>query len=200
MRPRTILKDKDFLVLAKPSGWTVYPESADVPSLTPWAQEELGIEVFPVHRLDRATEGLILFARSKEMASRFQMLFKKKSLKKLYLAICKGKLERKVIERSPIRHKKETKSAETRINPLDWTRNLTLVECEPVTGRYHQIRTHLFRLGHPILGDDEKIFLSAIKLDFTHPRTGKTVSVSNKESSLVYKKWSRIKRFGVRVI
>ncbi len=194
IKPRLILKDKDFLVLSKPSGWTVYPESSEIQSLTPWAKEEFGFEIFPVHRLDRVTEGLILFARTKEIASRFQMLFKRRALKKLYLAICKGKIEKKIIERTPIRHKKETKSAETRISPIDWSKDLTLVECEPVTGRYHQIRTHLSRLGCPILGDDEKIFLSAIKLEFTHPKTGKLVSVSNKESSVVYKKWLRIKR------
>lgn len=194
MQPRVIRKDTDFLVLVKPSGWTVYPENSNIPSLTSWAKEELGIELFPVHRLDRATEGLILFARSKGMASRFQMLFKKKTLKKLYLAICKGRLDRKIIERSPIRHKKETRSAETRITPTDWGKELTLVECELITGRYHQIRTHLSRLGCPILSENEKIFLSAIKLEFTHPRTGKLVSISNKDGSLVYKKWLRIKR------
>lgn len=121
----------------------------------------------PVHRLDRPTSGLVMFARSAEAHAKLHALFLERLVTKSYYALIRGWLPEPtvtVVKPLPTSHSPEPKPARTRIEAIERiecevvmtrypTTRLTLVRCTPETGRYHQIRLHLKHLRHPILGD-----------------------------------------------
>ncbi len=155
-----------------------------------------GITAFPVHRLDRKTSGLILFAKKKEYVSSFQALFEEKK----YLALVRGHLAESGIINSPVKNDRGNyKDAETHftclkhielkipVQPYDTSR-YSLVEFTPKTGRMHQLRIHANKIAHPIIGDPKyrnrhhnhmfiekfginNLFLHAKSLEFNHPLT-----------------------------
>ncbi len=103
-----------------------------------------------VHRLDKETSGVLILAKSLEAKKRMVALFKEKAVKKSYLAIVDG-IPKKEVGKvdSPI----ENQEAVTHWKLLKKGKNASLLLCEPITGRTHQIRIHLAQIGHPILGD-----------------------------------------------
>ena len=130
-----------------------------------WAGESGVLQ--PVHRLDRPTSGLVVFARSAEAHGKLHALFMDRLVAKSYYALIRGWLPEPVMtvdKPLPTSHSPEPKAACTRIEELERiesdfamtrypTTRLSLVRCTPETGRYHQIRLHLKHLRHPILGD-----------------------------------------------
>ena len=119
-----------------------------------------------VHRIDKNTSGILLLAKTKEVAQNITMLFKENKIKKKYLAIVEGKLT-KIIGKItlPVTKKKiagmekmvidpySKEKAETSYKVIDYKKGLSLLEVYPKTGRKHQIRVHLQSINHPILGD-----------------------------------------------
>lgn len=133
-----------------------------------------------VHRIDRETSGVLLFAKTLEAAQRLGRQFEDRLVSKAYLAVVWGEVtgEREINSplgfdpRSRIRKAvhvvPDGRPSKTVIRPLSHGDGVTLVEALPLTGRIHQIRAHLKSVGHPILGDkmygrDEEIFLKFIE-------------------------------------
>jgi RluA family pseudouridine synthase len=133
-----------------------------------------------VHRLDRETSGVLVFARSPEMARRLAEQFQSREVRKSYLAVVWGDLDRERLVDLPLGRNPASRvrkavgvvpggrPSQTRLRPLFRAGEVTLVEAIPLTGRLHQIRVHLREIGHPILGDklygrDEGLFLKFIR-------------------------------------
>lgn len=130
-----------------------------------------------VHRLDRETSGLMVFARSKEAEEGLIQQFRNHENERVYLAIVVGHIEAQKIEshlvvdrgdgrRGSTTLKNVGKHAVTHVRPLEQAAGYTLIECQLETGRTHQIRIHLSEAGHPICGD---------KL-YNHPLGGKIIA------------------------
>lgn len=136
-------------------------------------RDQLGRPVWPVHRLDRGTSGVLLFALSPEVASRLGAMFEQGRMHKRYLALVRGwPGEDAGLVDHPLARDPEKPSAgqpllqaQTRwrvLRRLEWpfatdprfaTTRVALLEAEPLQGRRHQIRRHLKHIAHPILGD-----------------------------------------------
>tara|TARA_X000000950_G_scaffold259673_1_gene328273 strand:- start:183 stop:1148 length:966 start_codon:yes stop_codon:yes gene_type:complete len=121
-----------------------------------------------VHRIDKNTSGILLLAKSKQVAQDITMLFKENKIKKKYLTIVVGKLKKSTGKITlPLTKKKiagmekmvvdynSKEKAETKYNVIDYKKGLSLLEVYPKTGRKHQIRVHLQSINHPILGDNK---------------------------------------------
>jgi 23S rRNA pseudouridine1911/1915/1917 synthase len=118
-----------------------------------------------VHRLDRATSGLIVIAKAPRALTVLSRHFRRRLVEKRYLAWVRGNVEeeagsisapigRDADQRPRWRVMESGKSAETRFKVLERMRRATLLELEPVTGRTNQLRIHCAHIGHPIVGDD----------------------------------------------
>ncbi|MDQ3073098.1 MAG: RNA pseudouridine synthase [Bacteroidota bacterium] len=146
-----------------------------------------------VHRIDRPVTGLVLFARTDKAASRLSAMFRDHKLEKTYLAIIENKpprendslvhyLSRNAKENRSYafdREKPDTKRAELSYNLVRESGRIYMLEVNPLTGRHHQIRAQLARMGCPIMGDvkygassvmeDRSIGLLARRLSLMHP-------------------------------
>lgn len=189
-----IFQDKAVIVVYKPAGIPVLPDGwdKDSPYLVKMLEVEFG-KIFVIHRLDKITSGVMVFARDAESHRALNIQFENHEVEKVYHAIVEGnpKWEEK-IAKHPLRvnvgHKHRTvvddrngKLSETRFRILRRYQSSTLVEAMPKTGRTHQVRAHASALGHPLLGDvlygarESKIIarpaLHALTLTIAHPIT-----------------------------
>ena len=162
--------DEHLVALDKPAGLLVHRTSLDAQEQVFALQllrDQLGRPVWPVHRLDKGTSGLLLFALSAEMASRLGMVFEQGLTRKRYMALVRGhwptgqkqvnapllksnlRSGERMVEVNP-----EGKEALTMFKVLRRFGDFaTLVEARPITGRTHQIRVHALHAGHCIAGD-----------------------------------------------
>lgn len=155
--------------------------------------------VWLVHRLDAGTSGVLVMARSSQAARLLGDSFREAVVRKRYLALCQGVLERAQVVDAPLARQRGTKhgvdaagkAARTAVEPLVKGAQATLVLARPTTGRTHQIRVHMQHLGHPLLGDrlyggpgftSEKppraigrAMLHAQRLVLPHPKKGETL-------------------------
>jgi 23S rRNA pseudouridine1911/1915/1917 synthase len=163
---KPIFETSHFAIFNKPSGVAIHPKKlANTKSLLDDVRSLWGNEANLVHRLDKETSGLVIASKNKFAESILKRAFQEKEIKKHYLALVKGKLTKQLTIKKPIAINKDEnikvkviihpqgKEAITIINPIKHFKNYTLVECIPLTGRQHQIRVHLFSIGHPIVGD-----------------------------------------------
>ena len=142
-----------------------------------------------VHRLDKATHGPVLFAKTTGAASGLGDAFEKRKISKEYMAVIEGT---PFIDSANILMEINGKEAHSEIEIVGSTSwpvfgSATLVKVSPKTGRTHQIRRHLACMGHPILGDqlysgDKKytgqgLFLACTKLSFAHPTTKENIEI-----------------------
>jgi tRNA pseudouridine32 synthase/23S rRNA pseudouridine746 synthase len=180
--PAIIECNPHFCVLDKPSGWTVQ-ESDDSWGLLRWARAQLGGEVFPVHRLDKPTTGLVLMARNAAANRALSMQFQQRLIRKQYLAISDQKPSKKqgsVIGDMVRSRRGQWKLARSREHPAITrftsvslaasVRGYTLL---PQTGKTHQLRVAMKSLSSPIIGDKryggseaERLYLHAHRLAF----------------------------------
>ncbi len=170
-----IFEDEYFFAIDKPAGFFVHPPEASAYP-TPREkiclyvlQEKLKKNVYPVHRLDAPTSGIVLFAHSKDATRSLSRLFADRDIEKTYWAIARGYTEDEGVIRLPLEVKgfREPMESETRyktlarvelpfaVGPKYPTARYSYVEVKPTTGRWHQIRRHFDRIAHPLLGDIE---------------------------------------------
>ncbi len=167
-RLEIIYQDQYLVAINKPNGLLVHrsPIAADASEFAlQMLRDQIGQHVFPIHRLDRKTSGVLLFALDKETTKLVQDEFLQNRVLKNYLAIVRGFFPEKIEVDYPLtndRNKKQeavthfynNKHTEVKIpfgkHP---TSRYSLIEAFPKTGRQHQIRKHLNHLRHPIIGD-----------------------------------------------
>lgn len=190
--------DNALVVVNKPSGLLVHRGWArdEVVAMT-WVRDTLERWVYPVHRLDRATSGALLFALDKETARGLQEQFAAQRVDKRYLALVRGipPAEGEIDHPVPRQPKdKERVPARTTFKRLATFERYALMEARPHTGRVHQIRRHFKHLSHPLIGDvrygkgdQNRLFrqrfglhrlaLHALELGFEHPGSGEPLRV-----------------------
>lgn len=200
--------DEWLVVVHKPAGALVHKSAMErhAPLVMLQAlRNQLGRHVYPVHRLDRPTSGALLFALDRETAAVLGSAFRDHRIHKRYLAVVRGVgpadacLDWPLREEDGRRPKAEMPAmpAATRVQRLASvelpvrvdrypTSRYSLMEAIPLTGRRHQIRRHLSRCGHPIIGDakhgkgvhnrffrdrllTDRLLLAAVALAFYHP-------------------------------
>ena len=195
-----LLDDGDLLIIGKPAGLLT------VPGKGPDKQDSLQtrlLAAFPdtrlIHRLDRDTSGLLVFARSAEVQRKLNKQFAHREVSKQYVALVYGyPAEMQGEVNAPLRYDPEHpplhivdpvagQPALTRWRVLERLSGRTRVLLEPVTGRSHQLRVHMQAIGHPIVGDtlyarefhpenESRLCLHAQTLEFLHPLTGRPVT------------------------
>jgi tRNA pseudouridine65 synthase len=205
-----IYQDEYCLVVNKPNNMLVhhskYAGDIDVVSLVEHLRQQGFPTACPVHRLDRKTSGVLLFAKHPNYVNSFQELFESKTIVKTYHALLRGFVDESGILDSPVKNDRGNyKEALTKyrclnqfilpipVQPYSEAR-YSLVEFTPETGRMHQLRIHANKMSHPIIGDpkygnrhhnhmfQEKLdipylFLHAMSLEFIHPFTTIKMSI-----------------------
>jgi 23S rRNA pseudouridine1911/1915/1917 synthase len=190
-----IYEDDDCVVINKPAGLLTHSKGAFNPEATvsTWLRSRMqapkGERAGIVHRLDRATSGVMICAKTPQALGKLQKQFSERKTKKTYIAVVTGTPKEPAalidmpIERNPkqpqtFRVGSNGKSAQTEYKVLKSNGRLSLLELKPATGRTHQLRVHLKYLGHPIVGDTlyggqpaERLFLHALSLEITLPNS-----------------------------
>lgn len=177
-----IVYEDDFLLIVdKPSGLLTVPtlknENRTLTSI-------LGL--YPCHRLDRDTSGLIIYAKTKSIQEEMMEEFKQRAIKKSYIAFVRGIPQN---QQGVIKDKIDGLFAQTSYKVIEKRKDFAIVEVMPLTGRTNQIRIHFKSIGHPILGESKYAFrrdfkikakrlcLHAVKLEFKHPVSKKILSL-----------------------
>ncbi|TXT21893.1 MAG: 23S rRNA pseudouridine synthase [Planctomycetota bacterium] len=218
--------DEHLIVVEKPSGMTTMPHEEEAHWSARRRRREPTLEdllpgvlakasspsrgrskraarpprVIPVHRLDRDTSGLMVFARTVAAERSLVEQFREHSIDRAYLAIVLGEIAEHTIEsflardrgdgkRGSVSDSDQGQHAVTHVRPIELIGGHALVECRLETGRTHQIRIHLSEAGHPVCGDKDyrsplgqkpivdrsgapRLALHAAELGFEHPLTG----------------------------
>nr|WP_314267143.1 tRNA pseudouridine(65) synthase TruC [uncultured Moellerella sp.] len=176
-----IYQDEHLVVVNKPAGWLVHRswlDSRETVFVMQTLRDQIGQHVFPVHRLDRPTSGVLLMALSSDVARLLSQQFEHHQMEKTYHAIVRGYVEQAetidyplLEELDKIADKHATREPQiqecvTHCQPLATvecqvaigrypTSRFSLVELKPETGRKHQLRRHMSHLRHPIIGDSK---------------------------------------------
>lgn len=220
-----IYQDEHFIAVNKPSGFHVHPPE-DPRIRVPkekiclyLVRDKIQQKVYPVHRLDAGTSGVLLFALSSDSAREMCTLFSERKTKKTYWAVTRGYTPENLEIQIPLELDStgdlvEAHTSLKRLATLELpvavgkkfpTARYSLVEVKPHTGRYHQIRRHLNRISHPLLGDAyhgdtrhnqffrkdlkiEGLCLKALELSFVHPWTRQSVTLTAPDCE----KWKKI--------
>lgn len=197
---KVIYDDKWLIVVDKPADMLTVPgKNEETTSLLEIVNNMLPKDetVLEVHRLDQATSGLVVFAKTKEAQKELRLQFEQRKVHKTYLALLDGKpANNEGTIDLPLRPNPDDrprqivdyengKQAITKYRVLEYRGNHTLVEFTPLTGRTHQLRVHASHpqgLGCPITGDmlygtaSDRLYLHAHTISFTHPITGEFLS------------------------
>lgn len=206
---RILYEDNHLFVINKNSGELVQGDkTGDVPLIENIKQlikvrdkKPGNVYLGLIHRLDRPTSGVLIFAKTSKALSRMNEMFKTRDVEKLYWAIVEGKVEQKFERLEHYLRKnqkknlvtvftqptKDAKKAILEYKVLGELDNYTLLEVDLYTGRSHQIRSQLSFIGNPIKGDlkygskrsnrDGSISLHARKISFIHPVSKETIEI-----------------------
>lgn len=211
MTPLTILyHDDHYVAIDKPAGMLVHrtriAEEAEYAMQR--LRDQLGRHVFPVHRLDRPTSGVLLFALDSEAARRIGSQFEHHTIEKRYLAVVRGHTvahatidyalqeEPHLPLQQAITHYRRLATVELDIGVGRYPQaRYSLLEVTPQTGRMHQIRKHMHHIFHPIVGDtthgegrhnrlfrdhfdSQRLLLFSTRLGFVHPYSGEMTTIA----------------------
>jgi tRNA pseudouridine65 synthase len=211
-RLRVLHQDDDIVAVQKPSGMHVHPpedsrhRTRDDEVCLKVLRQQLDQYLYPVHRLDRPTSGVLVFALNPRAASHLCAQFEQRSVGKRYIALVRGwpagaEHPGGLLIDRPLGGFESA----TRVRMLarwlaPWTNSkfpasrYSLLAAEPLTGRLHQIRRHLAGIGHPVLGDTQRgdgehnrllrqhwqsrrLWLHALSLDIEHPGTAMRITL-----------------------
>jgi len=192
---RLVHEDADLLVIDKAPGLLTIADLSERERtayrlLRDWTARRQAGRIFVVHRLDRETSGLLVFARTHRAKEALQTQFRQRTPERVYVARVEGAVrepagtltstltEDRSLRVRSVRETRGGREAITRYRVLDRQADATLLELTLVTGRRGQIRAQLAALGHPIVGDRaygsrhdplRRVCLHATRLGFTHP-------------------------------
>jgi len=161
---RVLYEDERLVAVAKPAGQAMAPGGGVdlAETLQADVAAHIGSKAFMVHRLDRETSGVVVFAKTAEAHRDLSQQFEGRRVTKRYIALVEGHVNgRKGEINQPLREfgsgrvgvDPEGREAVTRWALRERLGDADLLELEPLTGRRHQIRVHCYAIGHPILGD-----------------------------------------------
>lgn len=162
-----IYEDNNLLIVNKPRGLLLQQDGDDNhESLDKYVSDYLKIIAMPVHRLDKDTSGLCIFAKNKKAADEMGKIFNDHTqIEKHYLTLVNGIIEEDGIVDAPLRKsferkkmivapiKSGAKQAITKYHPVEHFNNCTLLDISLLTGRTHQIRAHMSYIRHHVVGD-----------------------------------------------
>ena len=174
-----VYRDEHLVAINKPAGLLVHRSHLDryeTRFALQMLRDQIGQRVYPVHRLDKPTSGILLFALSPDIARQLSLLFEQRQVHKQYLAVVRGhcpeqgeidhplKEQRDKIADARMRDDKPAQEATTCFRRLATVElpgavdrypqtRYSLVQLSPLTGRRHQLRRHMKHIGHPIIGD-----------------------------------------------
>jgi RluA family pseudouridine synthase len=197
---KILFEDAHILAVSKPSGQVVIPGRGILSGepLIKEVEKHTRTKMYVVHRLDRDAGGLMLFAKDPASHRALSLQFERRETHKKYWVAVEGRLAKDGCINQPLR---EFGSGRIGVHPdgkpsvTDYrirdalSSQATLLEVSPQTGRRHQIRVHLYSIGHPVLGDrlygknrpvggTPRLMLHAWKLGFTHP-DGRTLNLQD---------------------
>lgn len=211
--PKIVYQDSEIMVLDKPSGWVTNDSTttSNQNTIQTWVRtnhkslitNHLEFRDGIVHRLDKETSGLLIVAKTIESFTKLQKQFKDRVVEKEYLALAHGKIEvsglGKIdapVGRLPWRRDRfgvllggrEATTFYKVLKVINFkSKDYSLLQLKPKSGRTHQIRIHLKHINHPIVSDEfyagrktarddrkwcPRLFLHASKIEFAHPKTG----------------------------
>lgn len=153
---KILFRNERVVVVDKASGLAVHRGWAKDPEYAMTCTRDLlGQYVYPVHRLDRATSGALIFALDKDAAAQLQAQFAEGRVKKTYLALVRGHLDQPGCIDHPLRKEgqEEAKPAATRFIPIGTLERYGWVLANPLQGRQHQIRRHFKHISRHLIGD-----------------------------------------------
>jgi tRNA pseudouridine65 synthase len=176
MSLRILYQDESLVVVDKPAGFHVHPPEdtkhkiANAVNCLYLLSHQMNQYLYPVHRLDRATSGVLIFALKADIASNLAKLFNDREIEKTYYAVIRGWVKPGVskidyplkeitrggesVQKPSITHYEAIGWVELPINVGKFsTSRYSLVKVSPETGRMHQIRKHFAHLSHPLIGD-----------------------------------------------
>jgi 23S rRNA-/tRNA-specific pseudouridylate synthase len=155
--PRLIAREGGLWVFDKPAGLAVHPTGEEVPDLLSWARAHAAAPgtLRAAHRLDRETSGVVLCADDDAVIAELGRVFREGLAVKRYRALVHGRTHRKGVVRTPLGDARRSKALEavTRYRLIGWLGATSHLEVRPASGRRHQLRRHLQRIGHSIVGD-----------------------------------------------
>ncbi|MBU1121527.1 MAG: RluA family pseudouridine synthase [Candidatus Omnitrophota bacterium] len=169
-----IFEDEYVVVLNKIAKILVQPSpKKEKLTLSSLLAKKLNEKVYPCHRLDRETSGLIIYAKSNSVQKKIMDQFRRGEVRKKYIAFVKGKMKKRsgeienyILDKEGAKFGEKAKKAKTRYRVLGESDEFSVVELVPLTGRTNQLRIQFAKLGHPILGERRYAFRRDFPIDF----------------------------------
>ncbi|CDS97252.1 tRNA pseudouridine synthase C [Sphingobacterium sp. PM2-P1-29] len=204
-----LYQDEDIIAINKPHGLLVH-RSSIARDASEFAlqllRDQIGQPVYPAHRLDRKTAGILLFSLNKETDKELQQLFQNQLVDKRYIAVLRGHAPEEMLIDYPLKKDNGVmQEAQTNFKTIAKaelpfpsgkfpTSRYSLVEANPTTGRMHQLRKHFAHIFHPIIGDRphgcnkqnkfwkenfemDTMMLHASEITFKHPKTQNIITI-----------------------
>ena len=193
-----LYRDERLVAIDKPPGILVHRsrEAADTVAVLQLLRDQIGTRVYPIHRLDRAASGVLLFALDSEAAAAAQRSLAEDETEKIYITMVRGSTAATFASQRPLHSDAgRLREAHTAFHRLAEMSRCSLLQARLHTGRRHQIRRHLAHLAHQVLGDTRygkgrinrylretyglpRLFLHARRLRLSHPLSGNPLEIN----------------------